>query len=87
MLIGSCTIKPADLSSVGKTFMDVLHRYAEGLLAVGSKRVIVSSNERIQEQLSVTRVTDLIGADNDFEGDERVGSTIKRRFRCHDVGR
>jgi len=65
-------------SDLGTTFMDVLHRYAESLLAVDSKLVIVSANERIQEQLAVTGITDLIGADNVYEGDERVGATVKR---------
>jgi hypothetical protein len=58
--------------------MDVLHRYAESLIAVESKLVIVSANERIQEQLAVTGITDLIGASNVYEGDERVGATIRR---------
>jgi len=67
-------------SDLGTTFMDVLHRYAESLLAVDSKLVIVSANERIQEQLAVTGITDLIGADNIYEGDERVGATVKRAY-------
>jgi len=67
-------------SDLGTTFMDVLHRYAESLMAVGSKLVIVSANERIQEQLAVTGITDLIGADNVYEGDERVGATVKRAY-------
>ena len=67
-------------SDLGTTFMDVLHRYAESLLAVDSKFVIVSANERIQEQLSVTGITDLIGADNIYEGDERVGATLRRAY-------
>jgi SulP family sulfate permease len=65
-------------SDLGTTFMDVLHRYAESLIAVESKLVIVSANERIQEQLAVTGITDLIGASNVYEGDERVGATIRR---------
>ena len=67
-------------SDLGTTFMDVLHRYAESLTAVGSKLVIVSANERIQEQLAVTGIIDLIGADNVYEGDERVGATVKRAY-------
>ena len=60
--------------------MDVLHRYGERLQAVDSKLVIVSANERIQEQLAVTGITALIGADNVYDGDERVGATVKRAY-------
>jgi hypothetical protein len=45
-----------------------IHRYAQGLATLGSKLVIVSANQRIQEQLAVTGIT----------GDERVGATVKR---------
>jgi len=65
-------------SDLGTTFMDVMHRYAESLIAVDSKLVIVSANERIQEQLAVTGITDLIGENNVYGGDERVGATVKR---------
>ena len=65
-------------SDLGTTFMDVLYRYAEGLAALGSKLVIVSANQRIQEQLVVTGIIDLIGFENVYTGDERVGATVKR---------
>ena len=65
-------------SDLGTTFMDVLARYAAALVAVGSKLVIVSANDRIIEQLAVTGITDLIGEDNIYRGDERVGATIER---------
>ena len=65
-------------TDLGTTFMDVLHRYAQGLAALGSKLVIVSASELIQEQLKVTRITDLIGPENVYTGDERVGATLKR---------
>lgn len=58
--------------------MDVLYRYAKGLAALGSKLVIVSANKRIQEQLAVTGITDVIGSENLYTGDERVGATLKR---------
>ncbi|MFN8034450.1 MAG: SulP family inorganic anion transporter [Acidimicrobiia bacterium] len=65
-------------SDLGTTFMDVLSRYAQSLAGLGSKLVIVSANERIQEQLAVTGITDLIGRENVYTGDERVGATLKR---------
>ena len=65
-------------TDLGTTFMDVLHRYAQSLAAPGSKLVIVSASEPIQEQLKVTGITDLIGAENVYTGDERVGATLKR---------
>lgn len=65
-------------SDLGATFMDVLFRYGQALAAIDSKLMIVSADERILEQLTVTGITDLIGADNIYPGDERVGATIKR---------
>ena len=44
-------------TDLGTTFMDVLLRYAQSLAAVGSKLVVVSTNERIDEQLGVTGIT------------------------------
>ena len=67
-------------TDLGTTFMDVLRRYAQTLTATGSKLVIVSASERIQEQLRVTGVTDLIGPENIYTGDERVGATLKRAY-------
>jgi SulP family sulfate permease len=64
-------------SDLGTTFMDVLRRYAQSLAAVDSKLVIVSTNERIDEQLAVTGTIDVIGSDNVYRGDERVGASLK----------
>ena len=65
-------------SDLGTTFMDVLYRYAQNLAAVGSKLVVVSTNERIEEQLNITGLTALIGAENVYRGDERVGAAVER---------
>ena len=67
-------------TDLGTTFMDVLRRYAQTLTAAGSKLVIVSASERIQEQLRVTGVTDLISPQDIYAGDERVGATLKRAY-------
>ena len=58
--------------------MDVLHRYAVALRDADSKLMIVSANERIQEQLTVTGITNIIGASNIYPGDERIGATLRR---------
>jgi len=63
---------------LGTTFMDVLARYAHSLTAVGSKLVLVSTNQRVEEQLSVTGLTSVIGAENIYRGDERVGASVAR---------
>ena len=67
-------------TDLGTTFMDVLRRYAQALTATGSKLVIVSASERVQEQLRVTGVTDLIAPENIYTGDERIGATLKRAY-------
>jgi SulP family sulfate permease len=65
-------------SDLGTSFMDVVRRYAEALAAAGSKLVIVSANERIVEQLAVTGITEVIGDENVYPGDERVGAAVDR---------
>lgn len=67
-------------SDLGTTFMDVLHRYALALAAVGSKLMIVSANDRIIEQLQVTGITETIGAASVYPGDERVGAAVERAY-------
>jgi SulP family sulfate permease len=67
-------------TDLGSTFMDVLLRYAEELNAVDSKLVIISADERIHEQLAVTRVTAAVGSENIYTSDEWVGSTLKRAY-------
>jgi len=72
-------------SDLGTTFMDVLNRYAQSLAMVGSKLMIVSANERIIEQLAVTGITAVIGDDNVYPGDERVGAATERAQAAADA--
>lgn len=65
-------------SDLGSTFMDVLLRYAKALATAGSMLMVVSANERIIEQLGTTGITDVIGDENVYPSDERVGATLLR---------
>ena len=65
-------------SDLGTTFMEVISRYALQLRAADSKLVIVSAAERVIEQLAVTGVTDIVGADSIYPSDEWVGATLAR---------
>ncbi len=67
-------------SELGTTFMDVLYRYGQSLADVGSKLVLVSTNERIDDQLAVTGISDLLGPENVYRGDHRVGATVRRAY-------
>jgi len=67
-------------SDLGTTFMGVLERYARTLAASQSKLVIVSAGQQVQEQLRVTGVTDAVGQENIYTGDERIGATLKRAY-------
>jgi len=67
-------------SDLGTTFMDVLFRYAAALVAMGSRLMIVSADERIIEQLAVAGITEVIGTDSVYRGDERVGATVTRAY-------
>lgn len=65
-------------TDVGTTFMEVLHRYATALAAADSKLVLASVSERVQEQLEVAGVTDVVDAADLYLGDERIGATLRR---------
>ena len=65
-------------TELGGTFTNVVRRYAESLQAVGSKLVIVSVNDRVLEQLTTTRVLDVVRHDDVYIGDEWVGRTVRR---------
>lgn len=65
-------------NDLGTTFMDVLRRYALALDAQGSRLMIVSADERIQEQLRVTGVTRVVGVDGVYASDEWVGATVRK---------
>jgi SulP family sulfate permease len=67
-------------TDLGTTFMDVLLRYAQSLAAAGSKLMVVSTNERIDEQLGVTGIIAVIGTENVYAGDHRVGAAIRRAY-------
>jgi SulP family sulfate permease len=67
-------------TDLGTTFMGVLERYARALAAGGSKLVIVSAGEQVQGQLRATGVTDLVGPENIYTGNERVGATLMRAY-------
>jgi SulP family sulfate permease len=67
-------------TDLGSTFMDVLRRYAEALSAADSKLVIISGDDRVHEQLAVTRVTAAVGSENLYTSDEWVGATLKRAY-------
>ncbi len=67
-------------TDLGSTFMDVLRRYAEELTQADSKLVIISGDDRVHEQLAVTRVTAAVGSENLYTSDEWVGATLKRAY-------
>ena len=67
-------------SDIGSTFIDVLRRYAESLADVGSKLVVVSVNEQLAEQFRVTGLTDMIGAENMYRSNERLGAALDEAY-------
>ena len=68
-------------TDLGTTFLQVLYRYGAALAEAGSKLVLVSASEQIQGQLRAAGVTDVIGPQDIYAGDERVGATFKRGLR------
>ena len=68
-------------TDLGTTIMDVLLRYAQSLAAVDSRLMIVSTTAEIDDQLAVTGITDVIGPDSVYRGDERVGAATAQAER------
>jgi SulP family sulfate permease len=64
----------------GSTMIDMLNSYAGELKAVGSKLMVVTDNQRVIRQLRVTGITDLIGAENIYEGTVFVGEASRRAY-------
>jgi SulP family sulfate permease len=62
----------------GSTMIDMLTTYAQNLAASGSKLMVVTDNERVIRQLRVTGITDIIGAENIYQGTVFVGETVRR---------
>ena len=67
-------------SDLGSTFMDVLARYGQSLRDVGGKLVLVSGDDQLNKQLMVTGVTEVVGEENLYASDERVGATVRRAY-------
>jgi SulP family sulfate permease len=68
-------------SDVGATFMEVLVRYAGSLRRAGSKLMIVSDDQQMLDQFTVTGVTQAVGAENIYTSDEWLGTTVTRAYR------
>ena len=58
----------------------MLCRYGTALTGTGSKLVIESASEQLQEQLRTAGVTDVVGPENIYSGNKRVGATLKRAY-------
>ena len=67
-------------ADLGTTFMEVLRRYGAALRDAGSRLMLVSVSTQIQGQLRAAGVTDVIGAEHIYAGDERVGATFERAY-------
>jgi len=67
-------------TDLGSTFMDVLLRYSDELVAVGSKLVLVSADDSIGHQLDASGVRVAVGDDNIYQADLWVGATLKRAY-------
>lgn len=67
-------------TDLGTTFMDALQRYASALAAVDSTLMLVSVSDRVLEQVTVAGITDVIGLDHVYLGDDRVGATFARAY-------
>ena len=68
-------------SDIGSTFMDVLVRYAVALRRAESKLMIISDNERMLEQFTITGVTQAVGMENIYTSSDWLGATVRQANR------
>jgi SulP family sulfate permease len=71
-------IRLRGVDDLGSTFTDVLDHYASALREADCKLVLISSSERLVDQLAATGVTDTIGLDNIYSSDEWLGATVRQ---------
>ncbi len=65
---------------VGSTLIAVLERYTRQLQANGNRLMIVGASKRIQVQFRDTGVTALVGEENIYGADERVGYALAQAY-------
>jgi SulP family sulfate permease len=69
-------IRGAD--DAGSTMLDVLHRYAETLSDAECRLAVVTDSDRVERQLELTGVTELIGADGIYRSTAFLGQATRR---------
>ena len=65
-----------DRDEVGSTFIRILDRYARSLQAKGGKLMLVGVGEQVYPQLERTGVLDVIGQDNVFSAQPKLGASL-----------
>ncbi|MEA3335977.1 MAG: SulP family inorganic anion transporter [Chloroflexota bacterium] len=66
-----------DRDEIGSTFVRVLKRYAEELLAQGNKLMLAGMNDQVLSQLERTGIVDLIGEESVFPGEALYGASLE----------
>ena len=61
---------------LGSTFITVIQRYADALVAAGNRLMLVGVSPPVRAQLDATKTTDLIGAEGIFTATERVTESL-----------
>jgi len=67
-------------TDLGATLLEALRRYALALQAVDSKLVLVHAGEKARRQLDATGLTSVVGADNIYAHEERIGAAVRRAY-------
>ncbi len=67
-------------NDLGSTLTDVLGRYGQALIDVGSKLVLITDSNKVIHQLAATGVTHIVGPDGIYTSDEWVGKTLRRAY-------
>lgn len=67
-------------AELGATLLEALRRYGLALRAVGSKLVLVHAGAKARRQLDATGITEVLGADNVYAHEERIGAAVRRAY-------
>jgi SulP family sulfate permease len=68
-------------TDLGSTLADTLSRYADELMTVDSRLMIISDHERVLAQLDAAGLVSVLGEENLYRSDEWLGKTMRRAYR------
>jgi SulP family sulfate permease len=74
-------IRLRDRDEVGSTFIRIIERYHQSLIAQGNLLMLTGLNQHVLEQLEKTDLLESIGEENIFPAEARFGASVEQALR------